>query len=129
MEKLVDVLRSLDKCAGGKGGCDGCPYDGDGSCKDRLMRDAFGWLLHLENDRKIRKNSGRVSVKKYRAMEEKLEQTEMALEGTRMNLGDAREECRRLECENDDLKILVAASGILERYRPAFEELAKGVEE
>ena len=61
-------------------------------------------------------------------MKEKLEQTEMDLEVTRMNLGDARKECCRLERENDDLKVLVAASGILEWYRTAFEELAKGEE-
>lgn len=92
------------------------------------MRDALSWLLHLENDRKSRRANRIVSTRKYREMEEKLEQTEMDLEVTRMNLGDAREECRRLECENDDLKILVAASGILERYRPAFEALAQGKE-
>ena len=127
MENLVVVLKSLDSCSGGK--CrDGCPYDGDGSCKDRLMMDALRWLLHLENDRKIKKSSRIVTASKYQKMKEKLEQTEMDLEVTRMNLGDARKECCRLERENDDLKVLVAASGILEWYRTAFEELAKGEE-
>ena len=47
MEKLDKVIRSLDGCAGGKG-CDNCPYDGDGNCKDRLMMDALTVIRSLE---------------------------------------------------------------------------------
>lgn len=47
MEKLAVVIESLNGCVLGSG-CDKCPYDGDGYCKDRLMRDALEVLLELK---------------------------------------------------------------------------------
>lgn len=49
MEKLDKVIAALDGCTSGM--CrDGCPYDGDGYCKDRLMRDALEVLRTLHED-------------------------------------------------------------------------------
>lgn len=47
--KRDEVVRALEGCTGGKG-CDGCPYDGDGHCQDRLMKDALDLLKQTEMD-------------------------------------------------------------------------------
>lgn len=48
MEKLDTVVTGLGACIMGL--CQSCPYDGDGYCKDRLMRDALGVIKALNED-------------------------------------------------------------------------------
>lgn len=52
MTKLDKVIAALGDCTSGE--CRGnCPYDGDGYCKDRLMRDAIAELEKLERRLKV----------------------------------------------------------------------------
>ena len=46
------VVAGLERCTGGKG-CDGCPYDGDGYCQDRLMKDALELVYLRERQARV----------------------------------------------------------------------------
>lgn len=79
MEKLDKVIAGLERCADLDRSCVGCPYEDLDYCEIPLMKDALEWLR-------------------------KMDDLELTLEVTRMNLGNSREECNRLEYENEGLK-------------------------
>lgn len=95
MVELDKVIKSLEKCVSGTG-CRGCWYsDPDvytsGECLEALHKDTLELLKKLSAEK---------------------DDFEIQLEVYRMNLGNVREECNRLEDENRDLRREVAA-GVL----------------
>ena len=95
MGKLDKVIAALESCTSGM--CRGnCPYDGDGYCKDRLMRDALSFLKVQDKALKSMYKRQSVTLIERDTIREKLIQT-------REEVMDLRKDIARMTGERWDV--------------------------
>lgn len=132
MEKLDKVIAALEQCHRDVKyrDCDRCGYaDAGCECERCMMEDALEVIADLKSRLDASKAARLELGRQRRELQEKLEETELTLEVTRMNLGDSREECNRLEDENYRLEgIVKEAEAQIDRLLGELVERRKDVE-